>query len=407
MKILFFAPPAFKIQTENKGSGNWVSSLLFALKKYSSDAQTITVAVSDPNTDKIELDALDDVMYAKMPSPSKQSYYQSVIQMVEPDIIQLFGLEHSYSSILGSTKIPVVIHLQGMIGPYSIKDKSNQRFSKSIKIGSLREVLKQRITEKKRMQRLAIEESSYQHAKYFFGRTDWDRYFAKSVAPQAEYMVCQEIMRSQFYDVIWSYPGDLNHSSDLKTSKNNTFQIYSTLSGSPRKNVDIIYRADQLLRTYHPTFQVKWNIGGLDTSSDIYQAIRKSGLGSDRIELLGRLNASEIIEQMNASHLYVFPSAIDNSPNSLQEAMLIGMPVLATHAGGVSSLIEHEKTGILIPEGEPYALAGAVAELSGQKEKLLELGRNARAVALTRNSPKNVVESLLDGYKKMLNQQCD
>lgn len=424
MKILFFAPPAVSIQNEKKGSGNWVSALIEALKIHASQEIQLFVALFDTGVEVLSLDEIDGVTYARIPVKNasttftkyrgiwfsqlqeyeeKKIIYKTIVDKVRPDLIQLFGIEHDYISILGEIQIPAVIHLQGMRGPYWLKAKSNRRY-KVYK--SLRKIISDVAYERKINWKLSQEERIYPHIQYFFGRTDWDRYFAESVAPEAEYMYCQEIMRSLFYDTSWSIPGQNNTSGISGASGRpikGSFRIYSTLSGNPRKNVDILYRADILLRKYQPDFNVTWKIGGLTTSSKMYKILRRSGLESDRVELLGRLNASEIIDHMRSSHLYVFPSSIDNSPNSLQEAMLLGMPVIATHAGGVSSLIEHNVTGMLIPEGEPYALAGAVSELSRDRDKMIRLGKNARKVSLQRNDPASVVKSLMNGYTKMLN----
>ena len=46
------------------------------------------------------------------------------------------------------------------------------------------------------------------------------------------------------------------------------------------------------------------------------------------------------------SHMYLCPSAIENSPNSLGEAMLLGVPCVAADVGGISSIFENGKDGI-------------------------------------------------------------
>ena len=60
---------------------------------------------------------------------------------------------------------------------------------------------------------------------------------------------------------------------------------------------------------------------------------------------------------MLASDLYVSASHIENSPNSVAEAQLIGMPCIATGVGGTATYIEHNISGIIVPPGDPYALA--------------------------------------------------
>jgi len=63
---------------------------------------------------------------------------------------------------------------------------------------------------------------------------------------------------------------------------------------------------------------------------------------------LGSLEVNEMVEAMKISRFMVHPSYIDNSPNSICEAQILGLPVVATNVGGVESLIENGKTGLLI-----------------------------------------------------------
>ena len=77
------------------------------------------------------------------------------------------------------------------------------------------------------------------------------------------------------------------------------------------------------------------------------------------IELLGPLLENELINELLTADLFVHASHIENSPNSVCEAMLLGMPVIATYAGGTPSILSDKNEGLLVQDGDPYALAGS------------------------------------------------
>lgn len=67
--------------------------------------------------------------------------------------------------------------------------------------------------------------------------------------------------------------------------------------------------------------------------------------------------------KMGNTGIFIHPSHIDNSPNGLCEAMLLGMPIIAIYAGGIPSLLVNRREGLLVQDGDPYAMAGAIIEL--------------------------------------------
>jgi glycosyltransferase involved in cell wall biosynthesis len=415
MKILFFSPtPLFKNSSQNniKVKRSWVSGLIEALTKFD-NAHKVSVAFHDKKVKSIEYDSFDYFKIAKLPTCGKKTNlgklidnwtvsdiyklslddYLQVIQNFNPDIIQIFGIEHPFIRILGHTGIPVVIHLQGLIAPYTFKEKPRYTLREILFSTKISNILKgdlpflKKIRNKKHIK---LEESLYDKCKYFLGRTNWDKLFSKAVAPNSFYYHCQEIMRNDFYDNEWDHNAE------------KPFKIFSTLGNSFRKNADMVFVVAGLLEKFHKNFNFEWQIAGVDYDSVIARIVRKKGFNTTKVRLLGKLDVSQLIAQMLASNLFVFPSAIDNSPNALQEAMLIGMPVIASHAGGVSSLINHNNTGILVPEGEPYSMAGAIVDTYDNYEQAKQMGKKAREVVLDRNDPKKIVKNLLNIYTDII-----
>jgi len=77
--------------------------------------------------------------------------------------------------------------------------------------------------------------------------------------------------------------------------------------------------------------------------------------------------------------IYVNASTIDNMPTSIIEAFAAGLPVATTGAGGIPYIVEHERTGLLVAERDPAALAAAVLRLLREPGLARRLSTAARA----------------------------
>ena len=120
------------------------------------------------------------------------------------------------------------------------------------------------------------------------------------------------------------------------------------------------------------------------------------------IELLGMIGSEEIIEEMRSADLFVHPSIMDNSPNTVCEAQLIGCPVIASNVGGLPDLVENGKTGFLYPYNEPHTLAFMIANLRGDKKLLSEISKNEVTEARRRHDPQMIAEVMFRAYETIV-----
>ena len=153
------------------------------------------------------------------------------------------------------------------------------------------------------------------------------------------------------------------------------------------------------------TISVEFSICGIAENEKIVKILKrkyKTDFKRLGIKFMGTLGTDELVNQLCQSNIYIHPSYIENSPNSVCEAMALGMPVIATNVGGVSSLISNKKEGILVQEGDPYSLAGAIMDLSFNFSWAINLGINARNRALMRHNPEGIVNRLIGIYNTIL-----
>ncbi len=117
-------------------------------------------------------------------------------------------------------------------------------------------------------------------------------------------------------------------------------------------------------------------IGDGPQKNEIEEIIRGNDL-SDRVTLTGWVNHDELSEYLNKMQLLVLPSFTEGLPTVALEAMACGTPVLATPVGGVPKLIEDGKTGFILKDNSPQAIAkGILAVLN--YANIDEIVKNAR-----------------------------
>jgi glycosyltransferase involved in cell wall biosynthesis len=82
---------------------------------------------------------------------------------------------------------------------------------------------------------------------------------------------------------------------------------------------------------------------------------------ADRARFLGALDRRSVLEVLHAGDALVLSSSWENFPHAVVEALAVGTPVIATAVGGVTEVVEHEVNGLLVPPGDPAALAAAIS----------------------------------------------
>lgn len=89
---------------------------------------------------------------------------------------------------------------------------------------------------------------------------------------------------------------------------------------------------------------------------------------SEDIMFLGLKNQPQVIEILSVADVFVNPSCSEGLPTSVMEAAALGVPIVATNVGGTQEIIEHGKSGLLVPPGQPKAIAEAVSLLLGKRQ---------------------------------------
>ena len=319
---------------------------------------------------------------------------EEVVRDFGPDVIHVHGTENPFGLIGARSQAPVVISLQGLLTVYerfffhgmTAREIAALALHKSFVLGwgdihgYWRCVGWQ-----------CENERSCAVNRAFMGRTEWDRAVLWAVNPAATYYHCDEVLRQPFYQAVWRREATVPRT------------IFCTSNTITWKGAECLIEALGLLHAAGRR-DVRLRIAGIPPEgpgNEFYAArARKHGV-MPSIDWLGRLDAEQLVAELLGAEVFAYPSHIDNSPNALCEALLVGVPTVASYVGGVPSLIEDGREGLLYPDGDPYALAGKIRHLLDNPSFAAEAGQRARERALRRHDPDSIVTDLLRIYGEL------
>lgn len=311
---------------------------------------------------------------------------------VKPDIIHIHGTEKCYGLVSEYIDdIPVLISIQGFAHVcaeeyFSGISEKTVRLKESLLTRLKRQSV---MREYRRFLRQGdIEKRILSKAEYVLGRTEWDREESGRLNPNRRYFVVNELMRKPFGTILWEGP-----------CHGGKAVLVSTFSNGLYKGFETVLRTASVLKAGKTDFV--WRIIGYEAGSEMVKfAEAETGLRAVdlNIEFLGVKNAEEMAGILASSHIYCHTSHVDNSPNSLCEAMLTGLPCVAAKVGGVASLLE-AGAGILVPDKDVKAYAAAIETFLSDPQKSVSAGEKARRLACRRHSPQTVLSQLLESYR--------
>ncbi len=413
MRVLWFSINSgcysSKISTAHNGGG-WVSSL----EKIVSKRKDIQLGIAFEYNSKKFKDTIDGIDYYPISvccnrreklrkeftlSHEEKLIIPECIKIIEdfrPDIIQCFGSEWCYGLVAQYTQVPVVIHIQGSMPSY-FNALYPPRYSKQSKIIydflhlHLKDVIRGLFGEKNNRMRAEREIRILKANRYFFGRTDWDKSITKLFSPQSKYFICNEALRDSF---------QLAHEK-WKPNKHDTTTLCTVGSGSLWKGLDVILKTASILKEY-TNLHFKWIMVGKVDKKEYIEWMEHKRFEESCVDFVGVLDEAQVKDVLLTSDIYIHPAYIDNSPNALCEAMLLGMPCIASYVGGIPSLIEDGVSGILVPVNEPYYLAEKIVSLAKDKDLQQSLSNAAIEKSRERHFPENIENELITAYNQIL-----
>lgn len=371
----------------------------------------------------------ENVQTAEIYDAGLEVRFKEIIKAFKPDIVHIFGTEYPHAlamTIAFNRPERTLIGIQGLCKVYAehfkadLPDKVWNRttFRDAVKKDNLRK------QQQKYVIRGEFEEKAIKMANHITGRTSWDKKYTSQWNPIATYHFMNETLRSNFYKGEWS----------KESCRPN--RIFLSQGDYPIKGLHYVLRAMPKILAKYPDTEIY--VAG----NSIIKTAREAGLSglkgqlklesygkyilnlvqendcADKVHFLGRLNAEQMKEQYLNCHVFVCPSSIENSPNSVGEAMILGVPTVCADVGGISSIFygqdaehleqaDYPADGILYEAGNVDKLADAICFVFDEKNKkqVEQFCENARTHAKTTHDAEKNYQRLMEIYGEMTGKQ--
>lgn len=395
-----------KISGKQVSGGLWVDHVLSDLRKLS-----LTIHILCPG-DGVRGELDENCTFATFQNGLPQEYkaeletvFGGELNAFAPDVIHIWGTEyaHTLAMVNAAEKAGLldkcVISIQGLCSIYAGHYAEGVPYSVQ-KEFTFRDMVRQDNIlqqQKKFALRGENEIAALKKVRHVIGRTDWDRACTSQINPDAKYHFCNETLREPFYEGAWQYETCKKH------------RIFASSCAYPVKGFHYLLEAfAEVVKSYPDAALAVPGKSFLkmdklrQTSYQKYLAKLAEKLGiADRIEFLGSLSAGEMKEQYLKANAFVLPSTIENSPNSLGEAMLLGVPCVSADVGGVTNLMSHGEEGYVYQSTAPYMLSYYISKIFAMEDAAATLGRNAHAHAAKTHDPEKNLQDLLEIYREL------
>ena len=417
MKVLWTvnlipAAVSVKLGMASEVLGGWVESMAEQLSK-NSDIELGIVCKCEQPLDFCE--KINGVTYLSLyytpstPLAELSAKCDKIVSDFKPDIINIEGTEFLHARAMQLTAkshgIPAVVSLQGILnGQYAYQcgqlPIDDMMFSKSLTNIFSAWIMHLRKTRWYKP-RMKSEKEIIENAEYILGRTTWDRAHSYAINPNAKYFPCSRILRAPFYKEKWSIDKAERHSIYIGNGYNALKGLHFVVMALP-----------YLIREYP---DVKVYVAGYKpyTENDKRSVLKKGyaaylkkliyDLGvQDHVEFTGPLKAPQVAEKLSKVNAYVLCSAVENSPNTLGEAMMVGTPCVAAYVGGVSDMATDGKEALFFRNDDPKLLAWNLKRVFDSDELALSLSENGKKRALITHDAERNAQMLIDAYTSIL-----
>ena len=370
--------------------GGWMYSSAKRLVDANSNVELAVATVYSGN--EFVAQELDGVLYFLLPLQGAKSskhnknleiHWKNVRKIFNPQLVHIHGTEYPYglAFLNACPDVPAIASIQGIvscIARYYLAGLTTWDVLKSI---TLRDLLRGTIWAGQRAfeRQGTLEIEIIRRLKHIIGRTSWDKAHALAINPNIEYHFCNETLREAFYGKTWSY----------ETCEK--YSIFVSQAGYPIKGLHQLLKAMPLILREYP--ETKIYVAGVDITKSkeglrgrllrtgygryLSQLIKRYGLERSVI-FTGSLNEEQMCQRYLRSNVFVCPSAIENSPNSLGEAQLLGVPCIASYVGGSMDMMEGCEENLYRFE-EVEVLAQKVCRVFSEcREANVELQNKAR-----------------------------
>jgi glycosyltransferase involved in cell wall biosynthesis len=171
----------------------------------------------------------------------------------------------------------------------------------------------------------------------------------------------------------------------------------------PGKGIETLIDALVEVLTRHPRAQVA--IGGDGPDLEVLSSRARVRGVAHAVHFLGAV--ADPLSTLRGARLFVHPSLAESFPYVILEAMTVGLPIVASDVGGVGEALTHGESGLLVPPGNPRALARALIDLLEDPDRGTRMGAAASVRVQQRFSRTRMIDDIIEVYDELTRHEPD
>lgn len=394
--------------TGKAGSGLWMDHVLSDLRQLDDTKIHILCPYLKETAGELDAQCSFATFQPKLPHiymPELEHQFREILNQFQPDVIHSWGVEYAHTLAMTNAAESVgmlsrmAVSIQGLCGfiahhyaegiPYKVEH--SYTFRDFIRQDNMAQ------QKKKFILRGENEKKTLEKVYHVIGRTHWDEACTAWINPNRKYHMCRETLRKAFYSDQWCYADCRKHS------------VFAPGCSYPVKGFHNLLEAFVLVRKAYPDATLSLTGKNYLQSNPLrensyqkYLRQRTKALElEDCVHFLGSLDAEGMKAAYLAANVFAMPSTIENSPNVLGEAMLLGTPCVAADVGGVTTMMTHNVEGYIYQSTAPYMLAHYICKVFAMEDQAAEMGRAAKEHALITHDPEKNLQDLLNIYREL------
>lgn len=396
--------------------GGWLSGALQAVRASGNELAVVVNKERTKQSGRYDVNGVRYYITAGTDDASMRAAFREILSAEQPDVVHLYGTEFPQAWAMAQEFDPekTLVSIQGLVHYYAehvyggvpeplCRDRLLHKLLRRLKKGGTSIELQR----KNYLARADSEVRTLERVRWVNGGTAWGDGCARLIQPDVRLLNCGLILRDSFYGPErWSYDACEKHS---------IFTIYTY----PIKGFDMVLKALRLVIRQYPDTKVY--VAGNRCAYRSYTGIKRKlmdhapdydwyvqglieeyGL-KEHLVFLGFLSEQQMREQHLKANVFVSASSIENHSTILGEAMISGVPSVASCVGGLQEMIDHGEDGFLYPFNEPYMMAYYICRLFEDPELARQFSAKGQAHAGRTYDRETNARKLIEMYQTINN----
>ncbi|HEX9131312.1 MAG TPA: glycosyltransferase [Ktedonobacteraceae bacterium] len=169
-----------------------------------------------------------------------------------------------------------------------------------------------------------------------------------------------------------------------------------------KKGLEVLLCAFSMLLQHYPTAHLLLAGFIIPEEQNRFDTLVAKYHLSGKITITGRVSKQDAVRYLRGMDVFAFTSLHDGCPNTILEAMLAGVPIVATRVGAVPALIEDGKHGLLVQPGSATELCDAFVRMLGVGTDKQEYGKQAQERVLAEFAPQRELAAYWEVFQECL-----